>query len=69
MVESLDQLASALEGEDGEMNKSALRLRLSQQYVNALSKIYEEARLVVLPPSSESNSQSDAIVTGLALYK
>lgn len=55
IVESLDQIASALEGEDGNLNEGALRLRLSQQYVSALSKIYDEAKIIALPQDSSGS--------------
>jgi hypothetical protein len=66
-VESLDQLASALEEREGSMNESALRLRLSQQYVAALSKIYGEATIIGMP--SGQGSGINQIVTALGLYK
>jgi hypothetical protein len=40
IVEGLDQLAKALEGKDGHLKEGALRMRLSQQYVDALSQVY-----------------------------
>lgn len=67
ICESLDQIAGALEGEHGVMNEGALRLRLSQQYVAALGKIYGEAKIVAIPQGN--GSQTDSIVTALELYK
>ena len=49
IVESLDQLAHALQGEDGNIKEGALRMRLSQQYLTALAKVFEEATIVGLP--------------------
>jgi hypothetical protein len=54
----LNQIGSALEGKNGKMNEGALRLRLSQQYVSALSKIYGEAKIIALP-NTDGNSTTD----------
>ena len=73
IVSSLEEIAAALRRSDGTMNESALRLRLSQQYIGALNKIYAESKFIVLPQSSgasgQANNQTDAIITALALFK
>jgi hypothetical protein len=49
------------------MNESALRLRLSQQYVAALSKIYGESKIIGMP-FGQGNGVNQ-IVTALGLYQ
>lgn len=68
-MESLEELAAALVDENGQMKEGALRLRLSQQYVAALSKIYEDATIIGLPTGLDGANMTQQVVTALELYK
>ena len=53
------------------MNRNALRLRLTDAYLDTLSKVYEEVKLVGLPRSGASGSDSgmnaEALATAIVL--
>ena len=58
--------------EDGSVNKNALRLRLTDAYLDTLKKVYQEVKLVGLPRSgggsgSEGGMSAEALATAIVL--
>lgn len=44
--------------ENGQVNSNALKVRITEQYLDTLSKIYKEVKLVGLPAGGGSSSGS-----------
>lgn len=55
--------------EQGEVQANALKLRITDQYLEALDKIYNEVKLVGLPQSGSEGGQVDNLATALVLIK
>lgn len=66
IVESLSNIANSIQ-QDDEM--IALKLKLTEKYLEAMSDILGESSIIVLPPSNNSNDMTNSIATGLELYK
>lgn len=67
IVEALTNIAKSIEKDD---KMIALKLKLTEKYLEAMSDILEESKVVVLPPSKDSGqSLTRQIATGLQLYK
>ena len=74
VVETLRNIGGSLQREDGKTSDEALRLRLTEQYVQAMHEIYKESSIVTLPAAVEGEMNSGspssaAIATAFALYK
>jgi len=67
IVEALNNISKSLETNDGMI---ALKLKLTERYLEAMASILEESKILVLPLSKEdSNSTTKQIAMGLQLYK
>lgn len=61
--------------EKGRVNQNALKMRITDNYLDALTKIYKEVKIVGLPSSAKGGSSSsdplsaENIATALALFK
>lgn len=67
IVQALTNIAKSIEQDD---KMIALKLKLTEKYLEAMSDILEESKVVVLPPSKDSGqSLTRQIATGLQLYK
>ena len=58
--------------QDGSVNKNALRLRLTDAYLDTLKKVYQEVKLVGLPRSgggsgSDGGMSAEALATAIVL--
>lgn len=51
ICESLDRIAQAIESGHGGKGQDALRLKLTEQYIQALNSILTHANVLMLPPS------------------
>ena len=74
MVEAIKQIGDAMIDENGRMNQNALKIRITEQYLDTLGRIYSEAKIVGLPPSngsSDSNNPLSAenIATAMVMFK
>ena len=49
IVQSLKNIGDALQPSNSELRDNALKLRLTEQYLAALSEIFKEAKIVGLP--------------------
>jgi hypothetical protein len=69
MVATLKNIGEALKRGDGSINDESLRLRLAEQYVKTLQKIYEESKVVVLPKQAEGGAFStNSLAQAVAVY-
>jgi hypothetical protein len=42
---------------------------LSENYINALSNVYKEAKVVVLPPDEGASGSTGTVATAMTLFK
>ena len=63
--------------ENGRMNQNALKIRITDVYLETLAKIYSEVKIVGLPSNSGNNGGSDSnnplsaenIATAMVMFK
>ena len=72
ICESLERISSAIDSEEGGKGQDALRLKLTEQYIEALNDILSHAKVLMIPAESgnaggEWNNQK--IATSLTLFK
>ena len=60
----------------GQVNSNALKVRITEQYLETLSKIYKEVKLVGLPSGSSSASSgnkdplsAESIATAMVMFQ
>lgn len=53
LVEAIKQIGGAMIDSKGQVNSNALKIRITEDYLHALSKIYKEVKIVGLPSSVE----------------
>lgn len=67
IVEALTNISKSIEKDE---KMVALKLKLTERYLEAMSDIIEESKILVLPASSNSrDSMTNQIAMGLQLYK
>jgi regulator of protease activity HflC (stomatin/prohibitin superfamily) len=66
IVEALANISSSIEQDD---KMVALKLKLTEKYLEAMNDILHESNIIVLPPSSGGSDMTNSIATGLELYK
>lgn len=68
MVEALTNISKSIEKDE---KMVALKLKLTQKYLEAMSEILEESKIVVLPPNvgGAQNDLTNQIAMGIQLYK
>lgn len=68
IVEALDNISKSIQNDE---KMISLKLKLTERYLEAMSDIIEESKIIVLPPSESGGQQSltNQIATGLELYK
>lgn len=77
LVEAIKQIGDAMIDENGRMNQNALKIRITDNYLETLTKIYSEVKIVGLPSNSGSNGGSDSnnplsaenIATAMVMFK
>ena len=61
--------------DNGNINQNALKIRITENYLDTLSKIYKEVKIVGLPSSSGAASDSsnplsaENIATAMVMFK
>ena len=61
--------------DNGNINQNALKIRITENYLDTLSKIYKEVKIVGLPSSSGTSSDSsnplsaENIATAMVMFK
>lgn len=66
IVEALTNISHSIQ-QDDEM--IALKLKLTEKYLEAMSDILGESSIIVLPPSNNGGDMTNSIAAGLELYK
>jgi regulator of protease activity HflC (stomatin/prohibitin superfamily) len=71
ICESLDRISRAVEGGSGH---DALRLKLTEQYIQALNEILTRSNVLMIPPSDPNSSNNggwttDKVAQALTLFK
>ena len=76
LVEAIRNIGDAMIDSEGHTNKNALKIRITDAYLEALKKIYGEVKIIGLPNSIESTSgrqdsplTPENIATALVMYK
>lgn len=75
LTEAIRNIGDAMIDEDGATNKNALKIRITDAYLEALKKIYKEVKIVGLPcggnqEASSSNALSpENMATAMVMYK
>jgi len=49
LVQSIKQIGDGMIDEDGQVNQNALKIRITDNYLEALGKIYSEVKVLGLP--------------------
>ena len=73
-MEAIRNIGDAMIDENGNVNQNALKLRITDNYLETLSRIYSEVKIVGLPESNSSNDSSNPlspenIATAMVLFK
>ena len=55
ICQSLDRISSAIDSEEGGRGQDALRLKLTEQYIQALNQILSHSKVLMLPQDSSSS--------------
>ena len=61
--------------ENGKMNQNALKIRITENYLDTLGRIYKEVKIVSLPSGNSSQSDSsnplsaENIATAMIMFK
>jgi len=66
IIQALETIAESIK-EDDEM--LSLKLKLTEKYLEAMSQIMKQSKIVVLPSSGSSNDLTTQIATGIQLYR
>ena len=66
IIAALTSISKSIKLDDSMIS---LKLKLTERYLEAMNHIMTESKIVVLPPSSQSNDITSQIATGLELYK
>ena len=66
IIAALTSISKSIKLDDSMIS---LKLKLTERYLEAMNHIMTESKIVVLPPSAQSNDLTSQIATGLELYK
>ena len=75
LVQAIRNIGDAMINEEGKVNQNALRILITDKYLDTLSKIYKEVKIVGLPGSAASGSSSNGnplsaenLATAMVMY-
>jgi regulator of protease activity HflC (stomatin/prohibitin superfamily) len=70
ICESLDRISSAIETGHGGKGQDALRLKLTEQYIQALNSILANSKVLMLPPGEQQGGwTTQTVATSITLLK
>lgn len=76
ICESLERISGAIGSGEGGRGQDALRLKLTEQYINALNNILKESKVLMIPREVNGSSDNSGnewttqkIATTLTLFK
>ena len=73
LVEAIKQIGDAMIDENGNINQNALKIRITENYLDTISNIYKEVKIVGLPESNGSDSSNplspENIATAMIMFK
>ena len=74
-VEAIRSIGDAMLDADGKPNQNALKIRITDAYLDALSKIYEQVKIVGIPSNKQGGGDSsnpmsaENIATAMVMFK